>query len=122
METSSPDLKTDEQDGSFWSYFVGFILSILLTLSSYFFVSNQIVEGWHLILAISGLALLQVIVQVVLFLHLGSKAMPSWSISAFFFMINIVLIIVIGSLWIMSHLDYNMGMGDMEKKIPKESM
>lgn len=101
--------------GTFKSYILGFLLSVLLVVLSYVFVANDLLPKNALISITVILALLQMIVQFIFFLHLGKETKPRWNVMAFLFMLLVVAIVVIGSLWIMHHLDYNM-MGDMELK------
>ena len=56
-----------------------------------------------------GMALLQILVQLVYFLHMNSSSEGSWNLIAFIFTVLIVAILVVGSLWIMFHLNTNMG-------------
>lgn len=95
-------------EGTLALYFVGFILSIILTLAAYFLVVQSIFSGVALVIAITVLALVQLLVQLIFFLHLGRESKPRWNLMAFLFMILVVLIIGVGSIWIMYNLDYNM--------------
>jgi cytochrome o ubiquinol oxidase subunit IV len=90
------------------SYIFGFIVSLIFTLVAYFLVQEELVSGFSLVLIVGALAFFQVIVQLVFFLHLGEEPSPPWNLIIFLFMILIVLILVIGSIWIMYHLDYQM--------------
>lgn len=94
--------------GELKTYVLGFVLSLVLTLASYFLVVEGILTGWNLIFTIGGFALVQAFVQLMFFLHLGSEPPPYWNFITFLFMIMVVLILVIGTLWIMYHLDYKM--------------
>lgn len=94
--------------GSYVSYTVGFLLSIALTLAAYFLVVDRILSGSTLVVAIIGLAIVQLFVQLTFFLHLGGESKPRWNQMVFWFALLVVLIIVIGSIWIMANLDYNM--------------
>lgn len=94
--------------GTVSSYVVGFIFSILLTIIPYAIVTKHIFLPTTTFVVISLLALLQLIVQLVYFLHLGKESKPKWNMLAFAFTIIVVAILVIGSLWIMYNLDYNM--------------
>lgn len=87
------------------SYVLGFAISIVLTLTAYFLVTERLLVDGLLIAAIVGLGIVQMIVQLLFFLHLGSEVKPRWNIMAFLFMILVVLLLVIGSLWIMYNLD-----------------
>lgn len=88
------------------SYVVGFILSVVITLMAYFFVTNHLWPKEALIYIVMGLAIVQLIVQLVFFLHLGRGG--GWKLATFFLAVLVVLIVVVGSLWIMNNLDYNM--------------
>jgi cytochrome o ubiquinol oxidase operon protein cyoD len=88
-------------------YSIGFILSLLLTLVAYNMVVFKSMNPWLLaILAI--LAITQMVVQLVFFLHLGDEVRPRYKLASFAFMAAILLIVVVGSVWIMNNLNYNM--------------
>jgi cytochrome o ubiquinol oxidase subunit IV len=96
------------------SYTIGFLLSIGLTLAAYIVVETHTRSGHvayshdGITIAIMALALVQLVVQVTWFLHLGSESKPKWNVVSFLFMVLTVLIIGIGSIWIMNNLNYNM--------------
>jgi cytochrome o ubiquinol oxidase operon protein cyoD len=94
--------------GSLQSYITGFALSLLFTAIPYLIVVKDWLEGNMLVAALFGFAILQLLVQLLFFLHLGSETKPRWKLVAFLFAIVVVLIVVIGSIWIMYNLDYNM--------------
>jgi cytochrome o ubiquinol oxidase subunit IV len=96
-------------------YIIGFVLSLLLTLAAYFSVINHVMSGTMIMLVIAGLAIAQLLVQLLFFLHLGQESKPRFNLLIFLFMVLVVGIVVIGSLWIMHHLDYNMMPADMDK-------
>lgn len=109
MSTERTSRAVNEQaQGNLVSYIVGFILSIILTLSAYFLVVNKLLSGNTLVGAIVFLAVLQLLVQLVFFLHLGRESGPRWNLFMFLSMLLIVAIVVVGSLWIMHNLDYHM--------------
>jgi cytochrome o ubiquinol oxidase operon protein cyoD len=54
------------------------------------------------------LAVAQMIVQLVFFLHLGDEVRPRYKFASFVFMAGILIIVVGGSLWIMNNLNQNM--------------
>lgn len=94
--------------GTVKSYVIGFILSLILTMTSYFLVTEKVIEGWPLFFTISGLAIAQAIVQLIFFLHMAAERAPYWNLITFIFMLMVLLIVVIGTLWIMYNLDYRM--------------
>ena len=94
--------------GSFRSYVWGLVLSIALTIAAYFVVVKHVFTGLPLMLVVVGLSGAQMVAQFIFFLHLGKESKPRWNVMVFLFMLLIVAIIVLGSLWIMHNLDYNM--------------
>ena len=88
-------------------YIIGFVLSLLLTLLAYGIVVYEWV-GTHAVAFLLVLALIQMVVQLIYFLHLDNEVKPRYKLVSFAFMAAILLIIVIGSLWVMEHLNYNM--------------
>lgn len=108
MERASDtiNLREEEPYGTYRSYIIGFILSIILTLAAYFLVTEHVFTGEILDFAIIILSVVQVVVQLLFFLHLGQESKPYWNLLAFFFMVLVVVILVFGSLWIMHNLDY----------------
>lgn len=97
---------TEHSAGSYTSYIVGFVLSIFATLAAYFLVVNHVFDMQMLVYSVIVIAVVQLVVQVIFFLHVGARS--GWRLATLLFAVLIVLVIVIGSLWIMQNLDYNM--------------
>lgn len=95
-----------EWHGTLKSYLIGFVLSILLTAISFLLVVTNLFSAPIIRYAIIGLALVQAIIQLLFFLHLGQEARPRWETVVFCFMVIVLLTIVAGSLWIMDDLNY----------------
>lgn len=89
------------------SYVMGFVLSIVLTFAAYFLVVYELFSYWTLTFSILGLAILQVLIQLLLFLHMGHEPKPRRNLLVFLFTTMVVVIIAGGSLWIMNNLNYN---------------
>jgi len=87
------------------SYVIGFGLSLLLTLTAYLLVTNHGASRHVLIGIVVLLALVQFFVQIYYFLHLGAETKPRWKLAVFLSMTGVVLILVFGSLWIMTNLN-----------------
>jgi cytochrome o ubiquinol oxidase subunit IV len=104
------------------SYVFGFLFSILLTIVPYLLVVNDRLSGNALIGTLVAVALAQMVIQLFFFLHMGREPKPRWNLLVFLFMVLIVLIVVIGSLWIMNNLDYNMMPEEVERYIEKEEL
>jgi cytochrome o ubiquinol oxidase operon protein cyoD len=90
------------------TYVTGFILSIGLTLLAYVAAGNRQFSSGLLVVGLLGLAIIQFFVQIYFFLHLGRETRPRWRLLLLGLMILVVLIVVIGSIWIMYSLNYNM--------------
>lgn len=90
-------------------YVVGFVASTVLTLTAYTLVVTTAFSGWTLFYVIIALAVIQLLVQVIYFLHLGREEKPRWKLITFLFSVMVVFIVVVGSLWIMNNLDYRHG-------------
>lgn len=89
-------------------YGIGFILSLILTFSSYTLVSLWGLDGVAIMVSIGVLAFTQMVVQLIFFLHLSDEKKPRWQTISFIFMALILAIVVVGTIWIMYHLNYNM--------------
>ena len=96
------------------SYIIGFVLSLALTLTAAALVWIHVSSG-HTVLShaflyptLLVLAVVQLFVQLIFFMHLATDSGPRWRLGVFISTAGIILIIVIGSIWIMNHLNYNM--------------
>jgi cytochrome o ubiquinol oxidase operon protein cyoD len=117
--------KHEPEHGSLLSYTVGFALSIALTLVAFGGVELRLhhhlrVTRDEIVAGLIGLALTQFLVQLFFFLHLGRETKPRWKLVVFGLMIMVVGIVVIGSLWIMSNLDYNMNPAHITKYLQSQ--
>lgn len=106
--TKATKTNKNTHEASLLTYTAGFVLSIMLTLAAYISVTEKLFSGWALVYAITALAITQLIVQAIFFLHLGDEKKPRFNLMTFIFTALVVAILVIGSLWIMKNLDYNM--------------
>ncbi len=107
------DVDTGATYGTHKSYATGFILSIILTMISFYLVGTGALPPSQLYVAIILVAVIQLFVQLVFFLHLSTHSKASWNLLSFMFTIMIVLFFVIGTMWIMYNLYANMGMTAM---------
>jgi cytochrome o ubiquinol oxidase operon protein cyoD len=100
-----------ESHASVKSYMIGFVLSIVLTAIPFGLVMNQGHYGLTaetVLAAILVLAVVQVFVHVVYFLHMDRSAEQRWNVVAFAFTLMILVIVVAGSIWIMHNATSNM--------------
>lgn len=90
------------------TYVIGYVASVLLTVTAYALVRAHAFAKWTIVSLILALAMIQFLVQLLFFLHLGREGKPRWKLLVLLFMILVVSIIVGGSLWIMNNLNYRM--------------
>jgi cytochrome o ubiquinol oxidase operon protein cyoD len=102
------DEKFESSKRAFTSYIVGFLLSLVISFISFFLVIKGLISSHIGLAVITFLGVTQLLVQVFFFLHLPIKRKPYWNVLVFFFTLIIVSFLVIGSLWIMYHLNMNM--------------
>jgi cytochrome o ubiquinol oxidase subunit IV len=87
-------------------YLTGFFGSLFLTILSFSLTAAKFFSTKGLIVSLILLAVLQAFVQLVFFMHMGKEEKPRWMSLLFYLMATILLIVVIGSLWIMIDLDH----------------
>ncbi|WP_404338271.1 cytochrome o ubiquinol oxidase subunit IV [Sphingomonas sp. MMS12-HWE2-04] len=94
--------------GSLKGYLIGFGLSVVLTAIPFWLVmTGSVSPGWTAAIIIA-LAVVQILVHMVFFLHLDAKSEGGWNLLAAIFTIVIVVITLAGSLWVMYHMNQNM--------------
>jgi cytochrome o ubiquinol oxidase subunit IV len=91
--------------GTLSSYLIGFFLSAVLTAASFYLGFTQPFRNQAMLFVLTGLGILQAIVQLWFFLHLGKESKPHWETMIFLFMTLVLLIIAVGSLWIIYDLN-----------------
>lgn len=90
-------------------YLIGFGLSVVLTAIPFWLVmTGALGSNTATALSIMVLAVIQIVVHMVFFLHMSPKAEDGWSMMALIFTLIMVAIALIGSLWVMYHLNANM--------------
>jgi cytochrome o ubiquinol oxidase operon protein cyoD len=105
------------EQGRTGAYIIGFILSLVFSLIPYYLVINHKLSSSNLLLTILAFAVVQMIVQVTFFLHLGRGPKPNWQLFFFIATIGIILVVVGGSILIINNLHYNMQPSDQTKKL-----
>ena len=101
--------------GTYRSYVIGFILSVVLTAIPFGVVMAGGLESRLLTAGIViGAAAIQILVHMVYFLHMNGRSEGGWNMMGLIFTLVIVAIVLAGSLWVMFHLNTNM-MPDMHR-------
>ena len=102
----------EEEHGSLGSrvlgYLLGLGLAILLTATSFFIAGTDLVWQPSIPVAIVVLAIAQMGVHIVFFLHITTGPDNTNNVLALAFGLLIVFLVVGGSIWIMDHLNHNM--------------
>ncbi|MCF7362386.1 cytochrome o ubiquinol oxidase subunit IV [Vibrio sp. A1-b2] len=92
-------------------YVKGFIASLILTIIPFYFVATQSLPKDITYAILFGCALIQVIVHFIYFLHMEIKTDEGkWNFVSLMFTVLVVLILIVGSIWIMWNLNVNMSM------------
>jgi cytochrome o ubiquinol oxidase subunit IV len=95
--------------GSLSTYLLGFVLSVVLTAIPFWLVMSGVLPSKQVTaLIIMAFATVQIVVHMIYFLHMNTKAENGWSMMAMIFTIVMVVIAMSGSLWVMNHLNSNM--------------
>ncbi len=90
-------------------YLIGFGLSVVLTAIPFWLVMSGVISSKEVAaFVVMALALTQIVVHMIFFLHMDTKSENGWTIMALIFTIVLIVIALSGSLWVMYHLTTNM--------------
>ena len=96
-------------------YSYAYAMAAGLTFFTFALAQGSLVTGAWLAVALLVAAAGQLYIQSRYFLHLDDKSeKPRWRLVSYVFTWTTLLIVVIGSLWIMMNLNYNMSMDSDE--------
>lgn len=90
--------------GTVSRYIVGFVLAAILTVIPFWMAMT----GTPNLKVLVVFAIAQIIVHVVCFLHIDASRPQRWNLMTFIFGIATILIIVVGSVWVMENSMQNM--------------
>jgi len=95
--------------GSLRDYVIGFVLSVVLTAIPFWLVMGKVIpDPGVTAVVILALAAVQIVVQMVYFLHMNARSEGGWNLLALIFTLVLVVIVLAGSLWVMHHMNTNM--------------
>jgi cytochrome o ubiquinol oxidase subunit IV len=87
---------------------LGLGFSIVLTVAAFVLAGSDIIYGPAIPVALIVLAIAQMGVHLVFFLHITTGPDNTNNVLALAFGILVVFLVVVGSIWIMNHLSQNM--------------
>ena len=91
------------------AYVVGLGLALILTAISFWVASTSVLWGPGVATGLVVLAIAQMGVHLVFFLHITSGPDNTNNVLALAFGVLIVFLVMIGTIWIMGHMNANMG-------------
>ena len=94
--------------GGLQGYTIGLILAVGLTAASFWVGSTNTIWGPSIPMALIVLAIAQMGVHIVFFLHITTGPDNTNNVLALAFGILIVALVLFGSIWIMHHMNHNM--------------
>ena len=92
----------------FRSYALGLALAVALTAASFWVRGTDLVYGPSLAVALLVLAVAQMGIHLIFFLHITTDPDNTNNVLALAFGVLIVTLVIAGSLWIMANLNANM--------------
>jgi cytochrome o ubiquinol oxidase operon protein cyoD len=107
-EDRTPGVEEHESGASVLSYTAGLGLAVLATIASFIVAQTDLLWPPGIPVGLIVLALAQIGVHLVFFLHLGSGPDQTNNILALAFGVLIVFLVIAGSIWITTNLNANM--------------
>ena len=92
------------------AYIVGLALALILTGVSFWVASTGVLWGPGVATGLVVLAIAQIGIHLVFFLHITSGPDNTNNVLALAFGALIVFLVMIGTIWIMAHMNANVGM------------
>ena len=108
FEDRTPGVEEHEPTASYLTYSVGLALAIIATIGSFVVAQTNLLWPPGIPVGLIVLALAQIGVHLVFFLHMGSAPDSTNNILALAFGVLIVFLVITGSIWIMANLNSNM--------------
>jgi len=95
--------------GSFKSYMIGFLLSVVLTVIPFWLVLGDVMENpiWAVAI-IFALGAVQMVVHIHYFLHVTIKVEQGWQAMSLGLTVLLLAIVLSGSIWVMFNLEEQM--------------
>ena len=114
---AAPDIDAHPLRHEVGGYVMGFGLAIVLTIASFWVTRTNFIYGPALAVALLVLAVAQMGVHLVFFLHITTDPDNTNNVLALAFGVLIVCLVVFGSIWVMIHMNQNMMPMPMDKML-----
>jgi len=108
FDDRTPGVAHEESTANVLSYTAGLGLAIVLTIASFVVSQTNLLWAPGIAVGLIVLAIAQIGVHLVFFLHLGSGPEQTNNILAVAFGVLIVFLVITGSIWIIANLNANM--------------
>jgi len=105
----APGAPHDSMLSETMSYVIGLVLALLLTGISFWVASTSAIWGPGVAVGLIVLAIAQMGIHLVFFLHITTGPDNTNNVLALAFGVLIVFLVMIGTIWIMGHMNTNMG-------------
>jgi cytochrome o ubiquinol oxidase subunit IV len=114
---AAPDIEAHPLGREIGGYVTGFALAIALTVASFWVTRTDLIYGPALAVALLVLAVAQMGIHLVYFLHITTDPDNTNNVMALAFGVLIVCLVVFGSIWVMIHMNQNMMPMPMDKSL-----
>jgi cytochrome o ubiquinol oxidase operon protein cyoD len=107
----APGYEVDTREGvkhAIRGYLIGLALASALTVASFWAARTGLIYGPGVPIALVVLAVAQMGIHLVFFLHITTAPDNTNNILALAFGVFIVFVLVFGTVWVMAHMNHNM--------------
>jgi cytochrome o ubiquinol oxidase operon protein cyoD len=104
----TPGLRRAGGHGTWQSYTTGFAGAMLLTTAAFALTHSPLLTPSSAVAAVVVLAVAQMLLHLIFFLHINTSPDHKTNILALVLTVVIIAMVVVGSIWIMAHLNHNM--------------
>ena len=108
FDDRTPGVENREATANYLSYTVGLGLAVLLTIASFVVAQTNLLWPPGIAVGLIVLAFAQIGVHLVFFLHIGTGPDHTNNVVALAFGVLIVFLVIVGSVWIINNLNWNM--------------
>ncbi|MGM8935735.1 cytochrome o ubiquinol oxidase subunit IV [Pseudomonas neustonica] len=102
---SHASTETGAGHGSYGSYAIGFVLSVILTVIPFGMVMSGNFSRETALISMLVMGVVQIVVHLVCFLHMNTSSEGRWNLLAFLFTVLIIVMLVGLAIWIMVNAD-----------------